>query len=360
MGATLDSSLANVQLFDRGWRYLSTVNASGILAATAISTPEQMNFLLPTSDGPYYGVEWLGKWAAWDHPTQGRFTGVIVDYHVNGDSGTIELAAYGFMWLLSKRITGRKFQPAMGPAGAIVSRLFSGTELDLGMPYNLSVDERGEQISYEFRLDSVANGIDELASATGQEWDASVDAAGTFQFTWAENVGEDASANLTITDGIDCLMADIDGTIADTVNDLAALADDDQYDNAAGARVQSLGSIVRFGRLQEARRYVGLVNQSTLGPRAQNDLKRAALPTETFTLRIPHLSQKLETIRNGTRFRFVSPSTDAIYVARVLARDVSLDDGLANLTCEVITDLTRAADYTQWRWGGIPAVEDTL
>lgn len=353
----MDNSLSNVQLFDRGWRYIGTLNASGVLAASAISTPEQLNFLLPWKDGPLYGVEWLGRWVAWDHPTQGRFAGVIVDYHVTGDAGTVELAAYGFMWVLTKRITGRKFKPAMGPAGAVVSRLFSETELDLGMPYNLQIDERGPHINYEFRLDAVASAIDELASASGQEWDAWIDSQGTLQFRWEENVGEDVSADLTITDGIDCLLADIDGTIADTINDLAALADDDQYEHAAGARVQSLGSIVRFGRLQAARRYVGLVTRSTLGPRAQADLRGAALPTETFSIRVPHLSRKLETIRNGTRFRFVSPSTNAIYVARVLARDVSLDDGVVNLTCEVITDLTRAADYEQWRWGGIPAVE---
>lgn len=353
----MDNSLSSVQLYDRGWRYLATVKASAIIGATAISTVEQLNFLLPVADGPYYGVEWLGTWVAWEHPTQGRFSGVVVDYHVNGDAGTVELAAYGFMWLLTKRITGRRFRPSMGPAGAIVSRLFNETELDLGMPYNLAIDERGPQVSYEFRLDTVMGGIEEVAAASGQEWDASTDGTGTFRFEWADEVGEDVSADVTITDGIDCLLANINGTIADTVNDLAALADDDQYQDAAGARVQSLGSIVRFGRLQSARRYVGLVNQSTLGPRAQADLRRAALPTETFTIRVPHLSTKLEAIRNGTRFRFVSPSTNAIYIARVLARDVSLDAGLVSLVCDVVTDLTRAADYERWRYGGIPAVE---
>lgn len=333
------------------------MDVSGIVAATAISTPEQLSFMLPWDDGPFYGVDWLGKWVTWDHPTFGRTAGVIVDYHINGDAGTVELTAYGFAWQLTKRITGRKFKPIMGPAGAIISRLFSDTELDLGMPYDLQVDERGPHISYEFRLDSVANGLDEVASASGQEWDATLTDDRRLQFVWADLVGGDQSADLTITDGIDCLKADIDGTIAETVNDLTALADDDQYSNAAGARVQSLGSIVRFGRLQEARRYVGLVTRSTLGPRAQTDLRRAALPIETFTIRMAHLNTKLSSLRNGTRFRFVSPSTNAVYVARVLARDISMIDGMVTLVCEVVTDLTRAADYEQWRWGGIPAVE---
>lgn len=354
----MDNSLSSIQIFDRGWRYLTTVQASGVIAASAISSPEQINALLPVDQGPYYGVEWLGKWIAWDHPTQGRFAGVVVDYNVAGDSGTIELSAYGFMWVLTKRITGRSFKPVMGPAGAVVSRLLTETELDLGMPYNLNIDERGPYVSYEFRLDTVSGGIEEIASASGQEWDAWVDQTGTFQFEWAEEVGGDVSADITITDGVDCLLADIAGTLADTVNDLAALADDEQYENSHGARVQSLGSVTRFGRLQAARRYVGLVTKSTLGPRAQSDLRRAALPTETFTIRVPHMSDKLRSIRNGTRFRFVSPSTNAIYIARVLARDVALDAGLVGLVCEVVTDLTRAGDYERWRWGGIPALED--
>lgn len=351
------SSLTSVNLFERGWKHIDTLNVSGIAASSAISTWEQIGFLMPWKAAPLFGVEWLGKWVSWDHPTQGRFAGQIVDYHVKGDSGTVELTAYGFSWLLNRRITGRQFAPVMGPAGAIVSNLLAKSELDLGMPYNLQIDERGPHVNYEFRLDTVASGIDALALASGQEWDSWVDVDYTFQFIWSNELGRTDSADITFTDGVDCLLSDIDGTIAETVNDLAALADDEQYADSAGARVQSLGSIARFGRLQAARRYVGLVTRSTLGPRAQNDLRRAALPTEMVTIRAHHLSPKLTTIRNGTRLRFVSPATNAVYIVRVMSRGVSMDEGIVTLVCEVIADITRAADYERWRWGGIPALD---
>jgi Cu/Ag efflux protein CusF len=106
--------------------------------------------------------------------------------------------------------------------------------------------------------------------------------------------------------------------------------------------------------MQDTRRYTGMVTQSALGPKAAIDLRTLALPAATVTLRVPHDDPKLAYVRDGTQIRLVSWQDNAIYRLRVLVRDLDLDSGVVTLTCDGVSDITRATQLNNWGWGGIP------
>jgi hypothetical protein len=347
------SSLSTVLIYKRGWRYVQPMQVAGIIAASAINTPGRLSLLVPVRDQPLTGVDWLGRWVWWEHPTQGIFAGYVEDAPIDTGRGTVELGVISFVNILTKRRTIRRYRPAAGPPGAIVRRALADVTLDAGMPFEITASERGNNLTYEFRAASIMDVFDAMVSASGQEWRSWMDDSRTLQIEWRPKVGEDLTADVTFTEGVNIIDARIEQTIANTVNDLLGIADDQQYDRAQGARFISAGSRGRFGSLQDTRRYTGLVSKSTLMPQVQSDLETLALPTVTITIRVYHLEPLLSLIRDGSEFRFVSHSANAVYRARVLARDIDLDSGVVTLTCDAVSDITRATQLDSWRYGGI-------
>jgi hypothetical protein len=350
--------LSRILLYKRGWRYERPLEVAGLRAAWAINAPARMSVLLPVRGQVLTGVDWLGRWVWWEHPTMGFFSGYVEDVPIDTGRGVLELGIVDHVNILSKRRTIRRYRPAMGPPGAIIARALSDVTLDAGMSFGVFTSERGPQVKYEFRAGSVMDVFDAMVSASGQEWSSTVFEDRSMAIYWRAQVGRDETDTITFTEGVDIISARIDQTIVNTVNDLLAIADDDQYTRSAGARIQSRGSIGRFGQMQETRRYTGLTNPSPLGPRAAADIKRLSIPTTTITIRIAHLQPKLSSIRDGTVFRFVSASANAVYQARVLAREIDLDNGVVTLTCDAVSDITRAAQLESWQWGGFETAGD--
>lgn len=348
------NSLSQITVFKRGWRYARTVDVAGINAGWGVNTPGRLSCLLPLDAAPYTGMDWLGRWVVWEHPTMGRWAGYVEDRIKPGDDGTMELSVVGFANILSKRRTMRRYRPAAGPPGAIINRALSDITLDAGMPYRFDFSERGPHLKYEFRAGMVMDVFDTMVSSSGQEWASWLADDRALVIQWRPQVGGDATQQVVFTEGVNCIAARSEMTINGLVNDLLALADDQQYARARGARVQSRGSVGRFGRMQDTLRYTGMVNQSSLGPRAERDIKLLALPMVTIPLRVRHDEPMLGYVRDGTQIRFVSWQDNAVYRLRVLARDLDLDAGVVTLTCDAVSDITRATQLNNWGWGGIP------
>lgn len=346
-------SLSRITVYKRGWRYSHEVEVSGLVAAWGINTPGRLSCFVPIRGQRLTGVDWLGRWVTWEHPAMGRFAGYVEDRIKHPDTGTMELSVVGFGQILARRRTMRRYRPVSGPPGAIISRALSDVTLDAGMPFRLSVSERGPHLKYEFRGDMVMDVFDAMISASGQEWATALDDDRTLAITWRPKVGRDETARVVFTEGVNIIAAQSETTISQLVNDLLAIADNDQYSRARGARVQAMGSVGRFGRLQDTRRYVGLVNQSTLGPRAEQDLIELARPLATVTVRVAHDESRLQYIREGTEFRLVSWMDNAVYRLRCLDRTISLDEGVVTLTCDAVSDVTRKAQQDFIAWGGI-------
>ena len=347
-------SLSRVTVFKRGWRYEKVVEVAGLMAGSGVNQPQRLSFLVPIRGQRLTGVDWLGRWVEWEHPTQGLFAGYVEDRAKPGDTGWMEIAVVGHVNILSKRRTFRRYRPASGPPGAIVARAMSDITLDAGMPFRLDISERGPHLRYEFRGDSVMEVLDTMSSASGQEWASWTDADRSLVIQWRPQVGKDQTQHVVFTEGVNCINARSEMTIEPMVNDLLAIADDAQYSRARGARIIAAGSRGRFGLMQETRRYTGMVTQSALGPKAAIDLRTLALPTATVTLRVTHDEPMLSYVRDGTQIRLVSWQDNAIYRLRVLARDLELDTGVVTLTCDATSDITRATQLNNWSWSGIP------
>lgn len=346
-------SLSSVLLYKRGWRFERPLQVSSLRAAWAINSPGRLSCLLPVRDQVLTGVDWLGRWVVWEHPTMGIFGGFVEDAPIDTGAGTLELVTPGFIQILAKRRTRRRYKPVMGPPGAILAHGLSGVVLGPGMPFELSVSERGPFLSYEFRAENAMSMIQELAGSSAQEWDAGLLSDRTLKLTWREKIGRNETARVVFTEGVNIIDARIEQTTVNTVNDLLGIADDDQYRRAQGARIIAAGSRGRFGVMQDTQQYKGVVTKSTLLPRVQKDLKTLALPTTSIALRVWHMEPRLQYVRNGTEFRFVSASGNAVYRARVLAREVDMDSGIVTLTCDAVSDVTRATQLDSWAYGGI-------
>lgn len=349
----LSSHLNRLTVYRRGWNQPVIVDVAGIVATWAVNSPGRLSALAPARGQRITGEDWLGKWVEWEHPTQGRFAGYVEDAPIDTGQGTVEIAVVGHVNILNRRRTKRRARPAMGPPGAIIARTMSDVTLDAGMPFELTVSERGPQMSYEFRAESVMSVFETAVSTSGQEWTSYLDDDRTLRIDWRERVGRDETLRVVFTEGVNVISASVNQTIANTVNDLLAIADDDQYSRAQGARVQSLGSVGRFGRLQDTRQYKGLVTKSTLGPRATRDIALLALPTVTVELRVQQDDPRLVYVRDGTEFRYISAQANAAYRLRALARSVDYDAGVVTLTCDAVRDLTRAAQQDFASYGGI-------
>lgn len=339
-------------VYKRGWNQPQIIEGSGIVCTRAINSPGTFSAIIP-SDQKITGDEWLGRWLTWEHPTGGLFSGYIEDAPSDSGQGTIEIVAVGHANILKKRRTIRRMRPASGPPGAILTTAMAKVQLDAGMTVTLSVSERGPQVSYEFRAESVDDLMSNLISTSGQEWYSYLDQNHSLHLIWRERVGRDETARVVFTEGINIAGLRNAKTINGMVNDLLAIADDEQYERAAGARIQSRGSIGQYGNFQDTRRYVGMVSKATLGQAAKHDLTSTALPVVTPDFQVPHLDWRLAFLREGTQFRLVSAIDNAVYRARVLAYSINVDAGVTTLTCDAVQDITRAAQQTKAGYGGI-------
>jgi hypothetical protein len=256
--------------------------------------------------------------------------------------------------ILNYRWTRRRYSPVSGPGGAIVNRAITDIKLDAGMPVMFSASEAGDFVSFQFRGNSAGDVMSSVQSSTGHEWRSFMDGERTLNIEWRERVGRDETSRVVFTEGVNLISLQVDQTISNTINDILAIADDNQYLRARGARVDSPGSVAQFGRRQETIQYKGMVAQSTLGPRAQRDLQKLAVPAVNVTLQVHHLDPQLVYVREGTQIRVVSAAANAVYRARVMTRDVDLDAGVVTLSCEAIQDITRATEFRDLTWSNLP------
>lgn len=342
-------------VWKRGWTQPKIIEGSGIICTRAINSPGTFGAIVP-ADQELTGDEWLGRWITWEHPTGGLWAGYIEDAPSDAGQSTIEIVAVGHANILKHRRTIRRMRPASGPPGAILTTAMAKVQLDAGMAFNLSVSERGPQLSYEFRAESVDDLMSNLISASGQEWTSYLDQNHALQLIWRARVGRDETSRIVFTDGINIAGLRNAKTINGMVNDLLGIADDEQYERAAGARIQSRGSIGQYGNFQATKHYVGMVSKSTLGKAARHDLASTSLPVMTPEFQVPHLDWRLASIREGTQFRLVSAIDNAVYRARVLAYSINVDAGVTTLTCDAVQDITRAAQQAQAGYGGIVTV----
>ncbi len=355
--------LEQIAVYDPGWGQRRTLDVSGLSASWGISDAGRLTCVGERSAvkaAAGSSGEILGRWVLWTHATMGSWAGYVEDATVDLEQGTVELGCVGLVNLLAYRRTALGYGPQqLSPGGLVMRATRDSADDDAVWLAEVEADESPAMVRYEWTGESVMELMMTLVDETGEEWVARSDADGRQTLEWRLRAGSTAVVG-TFVEGLGVLGGTIERSIAQMVNDLAAVADDDQYELSDRARVVDRASILAFGRRQTLRRYRGIVTQSTLEPVARRELGRLTQPVEVATLLVSHLDDRLLAVREGSRVLVTSSSANRVYRARVIARSVRVLDGVGTLVCEVeavvkTRPLVRTGITTQYEQASPPA-----
>lgn len=335
--------LDQVTVFDPGWLNARTMVVADVAASWGINDVGRLACTVRADEAEIAGgLTWttitgtiLGRWITWEHPLCGVWAGYVEDAVASLETGTVDLGCVGLVNLLQYRRTALGYGPQqMSPGGLVLRATQDSADDDAIWLAEVKADESPAMVRYEWTGESVMELMNSLVSETGEEWLATSDAAGRQTLQWRVRCGTNKVVH-GFHEGVQVLGGRVERSIANLVNDIQAVADDDAYTLSSRTRVVDRGSILTFGRRQQTRRYLGVVTESTLEPVARRELARSVLPVEVITIEVAQNDMRLADVREGSRVFVTSPTVNRQYRARVLARSVEVGPGIATLACEV-------------------------
>lgn len=331
-------SLERVTIYDPGWLAPRVLNVSDLSASWAIGEVGRLSFSVPDDlalAAAGSAGTLLGRWVIFEHPTCGVWSGYVEDTETSYETELVEVSCVSLINLLQYRRTSLAYRSQQMSAGGFLLRAIETSADDDSLWLaDVKIDNSDVLVTYEQQGEAILDLMFRLASDTGEEWLATSDASGRQTLEWRTKVGTPGIVT-QFTEGMDLLGGSIESSIANLVNDLQAVADDERYTLATRTRVVDRQSVLAFGRRQQTRRYLGLVAQSSLLTAAGRDLQTAIYPTNVITISVSHLDSRLDTLREGNRVLLTSPSVNAAFQARLLGRTVNVLDGTVTLLLEV-------------------------
>lgn len=142
------------------------------------------------------GHDLKGRWLEWEHPTAGRWGGVLSGRPV--EDGVAELAADGWAKLLSGRVLAEQDTPPPGPIGGLIRRLVIAAGRDDPTFIKLGViDEGGPSIQIDTGGGDIGDDLlPQLAQDGGAEWYVDADR----RINVARKLGRDRSATVRLVE----------------------------------------------------------------------------------------------------------------------------------------------------------------
>jgi hypothetical protein len=279
----------------------------------------------------------LGRWVLWQHPALGSWGGVIEDVSIDLFRGTVELGAASFATNLRKKRTSRTFRVASAPAGSLWLRAMTDVQTDQDLDIDdISADEGGALLTWEWRGDDLFQTTDALATASNHEYDVYVDDERRIVAEFRERIGQDRRGSALLIEGREVLDGTIAATSYDLVNDLLALSGDEDWARRDHAVVTDPDSIDAYGRQQGVAAYDFATRRASLFPRAKEDLVTLATPAVPATVRVTASSPELARFRHGDTVRLWSASANRRYDFRVLNRALAADEGVVTLAGDCV------------------------
>lgn len=343
-------SLDQIKLFDPGWLRMRTLDVSDLVAAWGINDAGRLTCVASAEDVTLATRYWraetiLGRWVLWAHPTCGPWAGYVEDATIDMELGTVELSCVGLVQLLQYRRTALGYgPPQLSPGGLVIRATRDSADDDAVWLAEVEADESPAMVRYEWTGESIMELLMTLVDETGEEWVARSDEAGRQSLEWRVRAGSPAIV-AAFHEGLGMLGGTIERSINTLVNDLQAVADDEAYTLSSRTRVVDRPSVLAYGRRQATRRYRGIVTESTLEPVARRELNRLVQPVELVTLLVAQTDERLIPVREGSRVVVTSPSANAVYRTRVVARSVETLAGVVSLVCEVESTLSTISTY---------------
>lgn len=343
-------SLERITIYDPGFVAPRVLNVADLSASWGISEVGRLSCTAATGDvldARNDSDTILGRWVIYDHPTCGVWTGYVEDSNIDLESGRTDLSCVGIVNLLQYRRSRIGDSPQQMSAGGLVLRAIEDSAQDDSVWLaDVRIDDSDVILTYEQRAEPILEMMDRLVSDTGEEWLATSDDAGRQTLQWRQRVGSEEIVAQFYED-LAILGGQIESSISQLVNDILAVADDDQYTLATREVATDRVSILKYGRRQATNRYINITAGSALLTAAYRDLRASTLPTYLVTLQIDHMDTRLDVVREGSRIVLGLPSIDAAFRARVIARVVDVLQGTATVLCEVESQFGVESDYVE-------------
>lgn len=142
------------------------------------------------------GGDLTGRWLEWDHPTAGRWGGVVTGRPVS--DGVAEVAADGYAALLRGRVLAEQDRGVAGAGGGLARRAVIAAGRDEPTYVTIgTIGEGGEFVSLDTGGGDVAESIlPGIAEAAGIEWRVDADR----RFHASRKLGRDRSASVRLVE----------------------------------------------------------------------------------------------------------------------------------------------------------------
>lgn len=323
-----------------GWTSPLELRGAGIACGWDVAGPSPFSMTTTRAHLKAVGLrDPKGWWLRYDHPTQGRWAGVIEDVQSRAD-GSVAIGAISLHKLLAGKRTARNYTTGHAPAGVIAQRALrdAATETTVWID-SVAADEDGALLSQDWRGADLVDVLDGLANSSGQEWDVTLEDDWSISWEWRVRLGLDRTGTVLLREG--CELADVEVTesIATIVNDRLAVSDADEWPDAASAVAEDPDSIAAYGRQQDTAAYLG-ADAASLEAYALTDLATLAQPVRAMTATMAATHPLANEVRHGDIVRVWLKTGDFSGTCRITTRAVDVDLGTIALAGELDVDVT--------------------
>ena len=330
----MSSALSTITLASRGWQDAQSVSVASVSASWGVSEIGRFSAILTVEQVRKLGfTSLLGLWVLWEHPTLGRWGGVVEDRNVDLFRGTIELGGASFATLMRKKRTSRSQRISSAPAGSLWLRAVTDVQTDQDLDIDeANADEGGNLLTWEWRGDDLFQVTDALARAANHEYDVYLNDDLRIVAEFRERVGADKRGYVLLIEGRDVLGGTVAESTYDLINDILAVSGDDDWADADHAIVTNPDSIDLYGRQQATSAYDYATRRASLIPRAQEELVTLSVPSIPVTVRVAASNPQLSLFGVGDTVTLWSATANKHYDYRVLSRAIAADEGEVTLS----------------------------
>lgn len=318
-----------------------TLTTNGIAASWAVRPPGTLSAEVVTADLiDAFGTTDLAHayWVFWEHPTAGRWGGVVTATEATKASGTTEVAARDMTELVAARATAKVYDlPAIGAGGAVEKLIFDAGRASPTWIAGVELDALLPAIPFQSRGDQVLAAIDRLIAEADAEYQVTPDRI----LRVARRLGRDLSATVQLMEDQQITDFRFPQTGDALRNELTAVAADDAFARTTAVVVADDASIQRRGLRQETVVFEGMTTETQLKPAALAALARRVKLGRSLTLTLIEDDPDDPTFaafRERDTVGVLLPSVNWAGDVRVLVRAVDTTTNLMTITGEVVRD----------------------
>jgi hypothetical protein len=265
-----------------------------------------------------------GRWVAWAHGAL-VWAGVVTAVRDDAGSGTTELVARTWEWLLQGRRAPRFGQTNAANPGDLLRRAIADRSRGSD-PIGLEVlaDRTGAAIPLVARGSDLLDLLRDVVRRGGGDY--TVDHA-TRTLVYRNRIGVDRSGTVVLSEGRHVVGYRRDLDLEALYNEVLVTPADEPYGRTRSVEARDDASIRRHGLRQTSIVVEGLVTRAALRPAAEAELARLVGLGQTLSLEVANVDRCWESFAEGDAITAVLPGVNARYrlATRIINYDTDTD-----------------------------------